>query len=99
MLAGLMVETLVASMVIYLVLWMVGMLGGLKVEILVVLMEWFMAATLADSWVGQLVGVQELLRDRQMVELMVVQMDGDLNFWKVVHWAGAWVVSWVVLKA
>jgi hypothetical protein len=36
MLAGLMVETLVASMVIYLVLWMVGILGGLKVEILVV---------------------------------------------------------------
>ena len=32
-----------------------------------------------------------------MVELMVVQMDGDLDFWMVVHWAGAWVVSWVIL--
>ena len=69
---GLKVETLVASMVDYLVLWMVRMLDGLKVEILVVSMEWFMTATFADSWVEQLVGVKELLRDQQMVELMVV---------------------------
>ena len=65
------------------------MLDGLKVETLVVSMERFMAATLADSRVGQLVILKESLSDQLMVELMVAHMDGDLDFWMVVHWAGA----------
>jgi hypothetical protein len=62
--------------------WNFGWFEGRNTGCIDVLMEWFMAATLADSWVGQLVGVKELLRDQQMVELMVVQMDGDLDFWR-----------------